>query len=94
MAYQLPQTYPFVCPQAKQIGILSERGLKTAETHTILNLLFLPLQCCKPHRISANFRGTSCIRPQLSNQTFQPTALLIPPDIPSTDFIFAYKCVG
>ena len=30
MAYQLPQTYPFACPQAKHTCSLSERGLKTA----------------------------------------------------------------
>ena len=32
MAYQLPQTYPFACPQAKHTDSLSERGLKAAGT--------------------------------------------------------------
>ena len=35
MVYQLSETYSFVCPQAKQQSSLSERGLKTAGTHTI-----------------------------------------------------------
>ena len=39
MVYQLHQTYPFACPQAKHTGQSCERGLKTAETYTILNLL-------------------------------------------------------
>ena len=33
MAYQLPQTYHFVRPQAKHTGSLPERGLKTEGTH-------------------------------------------------------------
>ena len=35
MVYQLPQTYPFACPQAKQTDSLSERGLEIAGTHRL-----------------------------------------------------------
>ena len=35
MVYQLPQTYPFACPQAKQMDSLSEGGLEIAGTHRL-----------------------------------------------------------
>ena len=41
MVYQLPQTYPFACPQAKPTDSLSERGLKTAGTRRILKTQFI-----------------------------------------------------
>ena len=33
-----PQTYPFACPQAKQTGSLSERGLKNSRDSHDLKL--------------------------------------------------------
>ena len=40
MVYQLPQTYPFACPQAKQ-KCLYERGLKMAWIHKIQQLTII-----------------------------------------------------
>ena len=38
MVYQLPQTYPFACPQAKQTGSLSERGFENSRDSHDLKL--------------------------------------------------------
>ena len=57
MVYQLSQTYHFACPQAKQTDSLSERGLKTSETHRFKTQKSSSLQYCNPHLKGPNHKA-------------------------------------
>ena len=80
MVYQLPQTYSFACPQAKQRAVSLETVSKQQGLTQFKNLLSSPQHHFKPHQINLYLKVRFLQYPSLETKSIHQATKLIMSD--------------